>query len=443
MLVSEHPTNLITRWRNVWFTLVLACPLAQVVLAALGDVITAVVLSLGLLTTVALIAGGSLLYGLALRWFTMKQRKLALAEAIERRRARQEAAAEQEESEPSGEAIAIDPEEEAELDLDEITQQTRHLLRLLSVLAVIVAIILFWSGSFPVISALEGVSIPLTGGLTLLGLLQVLLILATTYVAVQNLPGVLELAVLRATDIETGTRHAIYTLCQYAVIAIGLFTLFNVLQVDWAKFGWIAAAFSVGLGFGLQEVVANFVCGIILLFERPIRVGDVVTVEGVTGTVTRIYMRATTITNLDREEFVVPNKTLITTPLLNLTLSSPLNRVVITVGVAYGSDTAKARQMLLDIAAENPLILEDPPPMASFEQFADSTLNLILRAFLPNRENRIGVITALHTEIDKRFAEAGIEIAFPQRDLHLRSGWDGAGPAGSQGAADEGDQQAE
>jgi potassium efflux system protein len=246
----------------------------------------------------------------------------------------------------------------------------------------------------------------------------------------------LELAILRATTIDAGTRNAITTLCQYALVAIGLVVLFNVLQVDWSKFGWIAAALSVGLGFGLQEVVANFVCGLIVLFERPIRVGDVVTVEGMTGTVTNIHLRATTIANWDRQEFVVPNKTLITSTLLNWTLSASLTRVVIPVGVAYGSDTDKARQILLEVAADHPRVLDDPAPMATFEQFANSSLNLLLRAYLPDLDNRVGTITELHTEIDKRFAAAGIEIAFPQQDLHLRSGWSDARRASSDGAED-------
>jgi len=248
------------------------------------------------------------------------------------------------------------------------------------------------------------------------------LISAVTYVVVQNLPGLLELAVLRATTSDTGTRHAITTLSQYAVTAAGAALLFNVLQVDWAKFGWVAAALSVGLGFGLQEVVANFVCGLIVLFERPIRVGDVVTLEGIIGTVTKIQMRATTVTNWDRQDLVVPNKNLITGTILNWTLSASLNRIVIPVGVAYGSDTEKARQILLDVAADHPNVLDDPTPMASFEQFADSSLNLVLRAYLPDLDNRLRTITELHTEIDKRLAAGGIEIPFPQRDLHLRNG---------------------
>jgi potassium efflux system protein len=199
---------------------------------------------------------------------------------------------------------------------------------------------------------------------------------------------------------------------------------FQVINLDWAKFGWIAGGLSVGIGFGMQEIVANFVCGLILLIERPIRIGDVVTVDGMMGTVTKIQMRAITITNMDRQDLVVPNKTLITGNILNWTLSASLNRVMVPVGVAYGSDTEKARQILVDVAMDHPRILADPAPMASFDQFADSTLNLVLRAYIPDLENRVATITDLHTEIDKRFAAAGIEIAFPQQDIHVRTGSD-------------------
>jgi potassium efflux system protein len=184
-------------------------------------------------------------------------------------------------------------------------------------------------------------------------------------------------------------------------------------------------------------VLSNFVCGLILLFERPVRVGDIVTVEGMTGTVTRIRMRATTLINWDRQELVVPNKTLVTGTLMNWTLSAPINRLIIAVGVAYGSDTEKARQILLDVAADHPLVLDEPPPMATFEEFADSSLILRLRVYVPDLDNRWKTTSDLHTEIDKRFAAAGIEIAFPQQDLHLRSGWECPRCAGAPGEAEE------
>ena len=166
--------------------------------------------------------------------------------------------------------------------------------------------------------------------------------------------------------------------------------------------------------------MANFVCGIILLFERPIRVGDFVTVDGTIGTVTKIRIRATTITNGERQEFVVPNKRLITGSLLNWTLNAAVNRITIRLGVACGSDTDKARQILREIAADHPFVLDEPMPIATFEQFGDSSLDLVLYAYLPDLDNRTNTISELHTEIDKRFAAAGIDIPNPQFDIrHL------------------------
>ena len=133
-------------------------------------------------------------------------------------------------------------------------------------------------------------------------------------------------------------------------------------------------------------------------------------------------MRATTITNWDRQEFVVPNKSLITDTILNWTLSASISRIVVNVGVAYGTDTDQARELLLEVANEHPIIMQDPAPMATFEQFADSTLNLVLRCYVPDLDFRLRTTSELHTEINRRFTRAGIEIAFPQQDIHIRSG---------------------
>lgn len=398
------------------FALTLSVPTALIVLAWQGYLITAIELSLNFVATLTVMSLGELAYWMTLRWFALKKRQLALAERLENWRNRKAA---EETPESEGDLLVQEAELDQELDLEAIGEQTRRMMQFLYTIATVIAIFGLWSGTIPLIAVLEAVQI--VGSLTLLGLTQTIVILAVMTIAVKNLPGVLELAVLRTTSVESGTRYAIVTLCRYTLLAIGFAAVARVLEIDWSKYAWIAAALSVGLGFGMQEVVTNFVCGIILLFERPVRVGDVVTVDGTTGTVTRIRMRATTITNWDRQELVVPNKTLITNTFLNWTLSGTISRIVVNVGAAYGSDTDQARDILVSVAQDHPIIMDEPKPMATFEEFADSYLNLVLRAYVPDLDSRLKTITELHTEIDRRFAEAGIEIAFPQQDVHLKS----------------------
>jgi potassium efflux system protein len=191
--------------------------------------------------------------------------------------------------------------------------------------------------------------------------------------------------------------------------------------LGWSKVQWLVAAISVGLGFGLQEIFANFVSGLIILIERPIRVGDVITISDVTGSVSRIRMRATTIIDPDRKELIIPNKDVITGRVLNWTLSDQVNRVQIKVGIAYGSDTQRAAELLMRAAREHPHVLDDPLPVVTFEAFGNSTLDFVLRCYLPNLENRSSVIHELHMAVDRAFRESGIEIAFPQQDIHVRT----------------------
>ncbi len=211
------------------------------------------------------------------------------------------------------------------------------------------------------------------------------------------------------------------TVCRYAITVTGLLLGCAVIGIGWSNVQWLVAAMGLGLGFGLQEIFANFISGLIILFERPVRVGDVVTIDTVTGVVSRIRIRATTITDGDRKELIIPNKEFITGRVLNWTLTDPVNRIVINVALAYGSDTQKAAEILTGIAQRHPIVLDDPPPRVSLESFGDSALNFVLRCFLPNMDNRGTVIHELHMAIDREFREAGIEMPYPTHNIHLRS----------------------
>jgi len=254
---------------------------------------------------------------------------------------------------------------------------------------------------------------------TLADLFRAFLIGLLSLALIRNLPGLLEATVLRR--LGRGERYAYATIVKYAVALIGLMLAFDAIGVGWSSIQWLVAAVGLGLGFGLQEIFANFISGLIILFERPIRVGDTVTVGQISGTVTKIRIRATWITGFDRKELIVPNKNFVTGELINWTLSDAVLRVEVPVGIAYGSDTEQAIEVLRRVAQDNHRVLRDPSPQVLFLGFGDSALSFELRVFIRHVSSVFPVRHELHMAIDKAFKEAGIEIAFPQRDLHLRS----------------------
>ena len=181
------------------------------------------------------------------------------------------------------------------------------------------------------------------------------------------------------------------------------------------------SALSVGIGFGLQSIANNFVSGLILLFERPVRVGDVIQISGDWAEIKNIGIRATTVQTFDRADRIIPNGNLISNEVTNWTLTNRQIRLIIPVGVAYGSDVDRVTQTLLACAQTNPEVEKRPAPKVLFLNFGESTLDFELRVYVADFDHRIDVRSALHHQIDRSFREAGIEIAFPQRDLHVRS----------------------
>jgi potassium efflux system protein len=238
---------------------------------------------------------------------------------------------------------------------------------------------------------------------------------------VKNFPSLIDLFCAGKYSMSAGSRYAAIQLTGYTVIMITFIAIADELGGNWSKVQWLVAAMGVGLGFGLQEIFANMVSGIILLFERPIRVGDTVTVGDISGKVTRIQMRATTIVDWDQKELIVPNKMFITDKLVNWTLSDPVTRVVIPVGIAYDADEEQALRIFTQVMNESPLVLKEPAPTVFFVGFGDSSLDFTLRVFVSVMEDRYPATDDIHRRIRRAFKEHNIEIPFPQRDLHIRS----------------------
>ncbi len=236
-----------------------------------------------------------------------------------------------------------------------------------------------------------------------------------------HLPSIYELVVFpRLKSLESATRYVILTLSRYAVLLVTYSAALISLQVNLASLGWLMAALSVGIGFGLQEIIANFISGLILLLERPIRVGDIVQVGNDLGVVKRINIRATIVENFDRLSIIVPNRKLITDNVINWTYSDPIKRRIIDVGVAYDSDIQQVLSLLSGLLDKHPGVLKDPAPAVLFLGFGDSCLNFTARFHSPI-DGGMGVSSELHEQILEEFNRAGIEIPYPQQDLRVIS----------------------
>ena len=415
------------RFSYFLYALLIVLPLGLIILSAIGYQYSAQrILSLSLQTAV-LVTAALLLYYTADRALKVYARRLALEHILAKRAAAVAASAQQDKAEQSGEGV---PEviDSLELDRHTITSQTKAVIRLVIWVGLIASLMVIWQELSPVVNSLDDIVMWEIAGsdpaeavkaITLWSCLLGVAILIISLIAVRNLPGLLEMTVLGRLNLAPGSSFAITTMLKYSIVIIGILVSVNLLGAQWSKLQWLIAALSVGLGFGLQEIVANFVSGIVLLFERPVRLGDTITIAGHTGTVSRIRIRATTVSDWDGKELIIPNKTFITQDFINWTLSDPVTRIIIPVGVAYGSNTQQVVALLLEIASTSKNVFADPPPAALFLAFGTSSLDFELRVFARTVVDRAMVTHELHMRIDKEFREHNIEIAFPQHDVHL------------------------
>ncbi len=407
---------------NIWVKplkwLVVFSLCAVTILATIGYYETALVLTSRLFESVIWILAMAIINGILARALLVNRRRMAVEQARIRREAQSQSA---ETATVGGTPLGTRPAAEDLIDLSSVTNQTRKFIRTAVLLIGICGIWQIWNSVMPALNQTLVFPVASEFKFYYSDLIFLVFSLVITYLVATNLPGFIELAILGRLPLDKGARYAISTLSRYAVSLIGIIVVGSTIGLTWENIQWLVAALSVGLGFGLQEIFANFVSGLIILFERPIRVGDVVTLGSTTGLVSKIRIRSTTITDWDEKEYIVPNKDLITGSILNWTLSSTRNRVVVKVGVSYDSDPRKVKRLLEEICRDHGNILEEPAPLINFDGFGDSTLDFVIRFYLPSLENRLKTVDEVHNLILERFRLEGIEISFPQRDLHIRS----------------------
>jgi len=261
----------------------------------------------------------------------------------------------------------------------------------------------------------------------LLALAAFVVVIAVT----RTVQRVFERRVFPQTRLDIGVRTAVIAGLGYVGLVIAVLYAISVLGIDLTKLAIIAGALSVGIGFGLQNIVNNFVSGLILLVERPIKIGDWIVVGSIEGWVRRINVRATQIETFNRADVIIPNSELLQSAVVNLTHKSKLGRLDVPVGVAYAADIDAVESILLECAAGHPNVQGYPPPYVLFMNFGDSALEFELRVFLDDVETRLSTASDLRKAITRRFRESGVEIPFPQRDIWFRNARPAAGADGA------------
>ncbi|WP_049604309.1 mechanosensitive channel MscK [Yersinia aldovae] len=404
--------------RLVIVTAVAATPIILIGLMVAGYFYTTLQLAGRWIDSLYLLFLWNIVYLTAIRGLGVAARRLAYRRAIARRQSLAKEGAE-----------GSEPVEEPPLALDQINQQSLRLTTLALFVIFATCFYWIWADLITVISYLDSISLwhytttvagaSVVQAVTLGNMLVALMALVVAYILTRNLPGLLEVVVLSRLQLRQGTSYAITTILTYLITAIGGITALSSLGVSWDKLQWLVAALSVGLGFGLQEIFANFVSGLIILFERPVRIGDTITIGTFSGNVSKIRIRATTITDFDRKEVIIPNKAFVTERLINWSLSDTITRIIIKVGVAYGSDLEKVKEILLQAAHENHRVMTDPEPQVFFLNFGASTLDHELRLYVRELRDRSYTVDELNRAIDKLCRENDINIAFNQLEVYL------------------------
>ncbi len=411
--IQAHPNGWTSLFSRVGHFVAVLLPVFLASLTIAGYTFAASRLTVRLAQTLILITGAIFAHSLLFRWLTLRQRNLAIAHAREVRAALATA-----QNQEEGSNAAVLEAQEARTNLAEVSTQSRRLLNTTFVTLSLCWIWLIWTDVLPALQRLDQIHVPglaWTLDKVLIGILQ-LILFAT---AARNIPGLIEITLLERLPLDRSSRYAVGTLIRYMIVIIGVLAVGKTLEMKWDQLQWLVAALTFSLGFGLQEIFANFVSGIIILFEQPVRVGDVVTLDGVTGTVNRVRIRATSIIDADKKEYIVPNKAIITGKVLNWTLSDTVNRVTFNIATSVEADPQQVREVLLKVLTTQPNVMTDPAPFVLCDGIKDNSMNFTMGVFLPSMEFRSETIHGVHARARQAFLEKHIELAHPERELRL------------------------
>lgn len=406
----------------LWWIL-LCAPLVAAFASLLGYFNTAQILLARLESSVAIWFILLVVYYIIRRWMLIQRRRIAFERAKQRRAERLEKRTKGEEDSTPHSVEGSQDIEEPVVDLDAISAQSLRLVRSILTMIALVSLIWLWSELHSAFAFLENIRLwdvtsssqgvetlqPITLGAVLIAIL----VMIVTVQLVKNLPALLELGLLQHLDLTPGTGYAITTITKYLLLLIGGLIGFSMLGIEWAKLQWLVAALTLGLGFGLQEIVANFASGLIILFEKPIRIGDTVTIRDLTGSVTKINTRATTISDWDRKEIIVPNKAFITEQFINWSLSDAVTRVVLTVPAEATASSQEVTDVLLEAASKCSLVLDTPAPEAYLVDIQQGIQIFELRIYAAEMAHRMPLRHEIHQLILAGFQQHDLKLPFP------------------------------
>lgn len=410
------------QWRErfLWMPLLIGVPAYCAILVIAGYDFTVVFFARMFYITFFAGFGIYLAHQVFTRWFAVQERQIALDRALAKRAAERAAREKDGQQDVAAEEIP-DVEIIDEINLESISERNRALLKVVAYSVFIAVLWQLWSDVAPALDVLDKYVLWSMRGIgdsgqieqipiTLWRFLCACFVLVITVVAGRNLPGLVETVLLQRFQLESSIRFAITTVARYCIFVVGIMLGSELLGIAWEKIGWLVAALGVGLGFGLQEIFANFISGIIILIERPIRIGDVVTINGQTGKVNQIRMRATTLTDADQKELIIPNKMIMTNQLVNWTLSDSVSRIVIPVSVGRGNDVEMVIRTLLEVAQQHPNVMKTPAPGAYFVNFGEK-LEFELRCYVSELSKRGSTQHDINMTIERRFRAQGVDMA--------------------------------